>query len=107
MIKEGVNALDRLLNELSSGEAHACLWTESAENVSPVLVFEQAEAIADHLIEWAERDPGSWFRIAIEQHDGRYALALLPDLTRSRDRFEQTRRRTGLPAPDDVEYCYV
>jgi hypothetical protein len=46
-----------------------------------VLVLEQAEAIAEHLVEWAEGDPGSWFRIAMGQHRGRYALALLPDLT--------------------------
>jgi hypothetical protein len=34
-------------------------------------------------------------------------MALVPDLTRSRDRFEQARRLAGLPAPDNVEYCYV
>jgi hypothetical protein len=107
MIEDGMTALDHLLSQLPSGEADACLWTESAGHVNSVLVLEQAEAIADHLTEWAEGDPGSWFRVAIGQHQGRYALALLPDLTRSRDRFEQALRLAGLPAPDGVEYCYV
>ena len=107
LVEEGMTALDHMLSQLPSGEAHACLWTESAGHVSPVLVLEQAEAIADHLIEWAEGDPGSWFRLAIGQHRGRYALALLPDLTRSRERFELARRLAGLPAPDDAEYCHV
>jgi hypothetical protein len=102
MIVEGTTALAHLLDQLPSGEAHACLWTDSTGHVSPVLVLEQAKAIVYHLTEWAEGDPGSWFRLAIGHHRGRYALALLPGLTRSRDRFEQARRLAGLPAPDGV-----
>ena len=102
-----MTALDHMLNQLPSGEAHACLWTESAGHVRPVLVLEQAAVIADHLVEWAEGDPGAWFRLAIGQHRGRYALALLPDLIRSRERFTLARRLAGLPVPGDVEYCYV
>jgi hypothetical protein len=101
------SALEHLLSKLPSGEAHACLWTESAGRFSPVLVMEQAEAIAQHLVEWAEGDPALWFRLAIGQHRGRYAVALLPDLSRSRNRFELARRVAGLPIPDDVEYCHV
>jgi hypothetical protein len=107
MLEEGMSALERLLSHLPSGEAHACLWTESAGHVSPVLVLDQAEAIAEHLIEWAEGDPGSWFRLAIGEHQGLYALALLPNLARSCERFKLARRLAGLPAPDGVEYCHV
>ncbi len=74
---------------------------------SPVFVLEQAAAITEHLVEWSEGDRGSWFRLALGQYRGRYALALLPDLTRSRERFTLARRLAGLPAPDDVEYYHV
>lgn len=107
MIEDGTAVPDDMLAQLPSGEAQACLWTESAGNVSPVLVLEQAEAITDHLIEWTEGDPGSWFRLAIGEHYGRYGLALLPDLARSSERFKLARRLAGLPAPEAVEYCHV
>jgi hypothetical protein len=48
VVEEGMTALDHLLDQLPSGEAHACLWPESAGHVSPVLVLEQAKVIADH-----------------------------------------------------------
>jgi hypothetical protein len=72
-----------------------------------VLVLEQAETIAEHLIEWAEGDPSSWFRLAIGQHRGCYARALLPDLTRSRERLELARRLAGFPMPDETDYCHI
>src|SRR5262249_31714028 len=63
--------------------AHACLWLESAGQPRPVLVLDQAKAIADHLTEWAEGDPASWFRLVIAEHGGRYAIPILPRLHRS------------------------
>ena len=55
----------------------------------------------------AEGDPGSWFRLALGQHRGRYALPLRPDLNRSRERFTLARRLAELPTPDNVGYCHI
>jgi hypothetical protein len=96
LIEEDVSgSLERLLTHLPSGTAQACLWLESAGKPRPVLVLDRAKMIADHLVEWAEGDPSSWFRLAICEHGGRYALVLFPNLRRSLDRFKLARQLTG------------
>src|SRR5262249_11614411 len=88
--------------------AHACLWLESAGQPRPVLVLDQAKAIADHPTEWAEGDPASRFRLGIAEHGGRDALALLPNLDPSLTRFQLARRLAGHPpGPRADEVLYV
>jgi hypothetical protein len=79
--------LEETLAKCHSGQAHACLWAMFDGVPTPVLVYEGAHEIADHLVEWAEGKPDEWFRIHFRERDGRYAIAIQPDLDRSIWRF--------------------
>jgi hypothetical protein len=54
---------------------------------TPILVYDRAHEIAEHLVEWTEGDPGEWFRVHFHERDGRYAIAIQPDLDKSIRRF--------------------
>jgi hypothetical protein len=86
--KGDARALAALLDQAPSGRAAACLWMLDGQgSPMPVLALEQAQAIAGHLIEWADNEPAKWFRVYLKERDGRYALALFPELQRSLERF--------------------
>src|SRR5262245_48699565 len=71
-----------------SGLADACLWMADNGGVFPVFVLPQADAIADHLLAWAEDRPGDWFALCYAERNSRYVAALVPNLVRSVERFE-------------------
>src|SRR4051794_37432946 len=77
---------DRLRQEeerCPSGQALACLWLDHQGQPSPVLVLEQGQDIASHLVRWAEGDPSGWFKLHV-LGVGRYcAVALAPVLERA------------------------
>jgi hypothetical protein len=53
-----------------------------------VFVMPQAQAVADHLLAWAEGRPADWFMLCFAQRQGRYVAALFPNLPGSVERFE-------------------
>jgi hypothetical protein len=71
-----------------SGQADACLWMAEGGGVFPVFVLPQAQAVADHLLAWAENRPGDWFMLCFAQRQGRYVAVLFPNLPGSVERFE-------------------
>ena len=81
----------RLMGEADrcpSGLADACLWVADNGGVFPVFVMPQAHAIADHLVAWAENQPGKWFALCFAARQDRYVVTLFPRLAWSVERFE-------------------
>jgi hypothetical protein len=91
LLSVGDEEFTRLMAEADrcpSGQADACLWMAEGGGVFPVFVLPQANAIADHLLAWAEDRPGDWFILSFAQRQGRYVAVLFPNLVRSVERFE-------------------
>lgn len=84
----GMAEIAAVLDGLPDGFAKAVLWLLDQESNSacPVLLMGRGREIAGHLIEWAEGDAPSWFRLHIAEARGRYGLALLPDPMKSVER---------------------
>jgi hypothetical protein len=91
VLSVGDEEFNRLMAEadsLPSGLADACLWMADNGGVFPVFVLPQAHAIADHVLAWAENQPGDWFALCFAERRGRYVATLFPNLVGSVDRFE-------------------
>jgi hypothetical protein len=91
VLSVGDEEFTRLMAEADrcpSGLAPACLWMAEDGGVFPVFVLPQAQAIADHLVAWAEIRPGDSFMLCFAQRRGRYVAALFPNLPGSVERFE-------------------
>ena len=106
--EDGLKALDEVLSRLPDGDAIACLWVGTDGGPRPVFVFEDADAVHDHLIVWSEDDPAGWFNLTLLQKDGKYLIGLAPDVKRSIDRFRIARQlKTGLPVPEDAKFSIL
>lgn len=91
VLSVGDEEFNRLMTEadrLPSGLADACLWMADNGGVFPVFVLPQAHAIAEHLLAWAENQPGDWFALCFAERRGRYVATLFPNLVGSVERFE-------------------
>ena len=77
------------IDELPSGRAIACAWVLNEDgNAEPVLIFEDAQAIAEHLHEWAESKPESWFKLHWTRSGDDYMMALIPDIGKTMERIK-------------------
>jgi hypothetical protein len=85
-----------------SGQAQACVWLDHQGHPTPVLVLEQGQQIAAHLLAWSEGYPSEWFKLHVVGVGQRYALALVPDLEQvvERWRLAYLEAHGELPAPD-------
>jgi len=84
--------LEPLLKTVNGrGHTQACLWLIDDDGKPiPALAIEQAEKIADHLKGWTEGD-NSWFTYHIAEFDNGYGMTLMPDITRSINRYKTAR----------------
>ncbi len=74
--------------DTSAGHVDAIVWAvDDAGRFSPIFAMAGAEEIFEHLVEWSEGSPATWFRLLYDEHDDEYAMALVPDVQRSLDRF--------------------
>jgi len=89
--------------------AKACVWLHDDEfGPVPVMLFEGARDIADHLKAWAEEKPEDWFKLVLAEHGDLYGLALMPNLDKGVERFRMAYQlRNGLPLPKDVKYQFL
>lgn len=69
-------------------DAIACIWVSKDGVVSPVLVYNDAPKIVDHLLEWSKNKPTDWFKILIFVKNNQYALLLLPLTHKAADEFK-------------------
>lgn len=91
------------VNSLPDGCAEGCVWVLDKDGSPyPVLIMPSAKEIADHLVMWAEGSPSEWFDLHIRVRGEKYALALVPKIYKSVERFEIAYQlRNGFPIPED------
>jgi hypothetical protein len=89
--------------------AQACVWvSDDNGHVMPVLVYDEADKLSEHLIEWSENDPSLWFDLYMFSKDGKYALVLMPKLEKSVERWKiRFQLEFGYPPPDNIEFDIV
>lgn len=101
-------AVQDLLDSHPDGSCHGCIWQLVDDVPSPVLIIDRAEEIRAHLVEWAEGDPPSWFELEVKDFGTHYALALVPNLRRSRDRhLANMALASGAAVPAPTDYSMV
>ncbi len=84
-----------------AGHVEAVLWTLEADGeFVPILALTRGDEIFEHLVEWSEGSPASWFHVEFDEDGDRYALAIVPDAERSIERFMLARALvTGTETP--------
>ena len=104
--KDDVEALFGSLPEVD--EVKGCLWALDDEDdykPYPVFVLDRAKEIHDHLQRWSDGDIEGWFSLAVQERNDRYAIALMPDVRRSIERFREARRLLyGEEIPEDADF---
>lgn len=105
---EAASGLAEMVDSLPSGAALACLWFIRDGRPVPVLVFEDMRAVVDHLEWWAEGKPAEWLELKIVRRGGKYAVALIPRVKRSIERWGVAYQlRTGFPPPETTKYNVI
>lgn len=75
--------------DTEAGHVEAIIWAlDESDTPWPLLVLERAAEVFDHLVDWSEGSPTSWFKVAWFAAGGEYALALLPRVERSVERYK-------------------
>jgi hypothetical protein len=76
-----------------AGHVEAVVWAGDDDGSPwPILVLDRADEVFEHLVEWAEGSPAARFKVAWTTHGNNYALALMPRIDRSVDRYKIARR---------------
>lgn len=104
---EDPEKLKAIIKETEVIETYAkgVVWT--LEGGIPVanMMYPMAYPIAKHLKEWAEGKPEEWFTLAHIKEDGRYAMALMPDVQKSVERTKLNYQMIhGWPMPKDSKF---
>lgn len=75
------------LLDADAGHVDAVVWAvDDAGRLSPIFAMACADEVFEHLVEWSEGSPATWFRLLYDENDDEYAMALVPDVQRSLDR---------------------
>ena len=78
----------------TEGWAKACLWVmDKDDNPQPILLFERAKELADHLIAWSEGKPAERFTVHFydfgeKGEPGTYCVMLIPRQDKSIERWK-------------------
>lgn len=85
--------------------AAACLWCKDKnDQIFPCLLMDHAKELYDEMHVWSEGKLAEWFTIDFVEKDGCYAVAVMPNLQHSVDRFRTNWMRTkGEVLPKDVK----
>jgi len=96
-----IRGVQAVLDSLPEGAASGCIWALEDGVPSAIFIFDRADEIRDHLVEWSEGDPGKWFDVEVAELADRYGISLMPDLRKSVDRhFAARALRDGAFTPD-------
>jgi hypothetical protein len=71
--------------------ADGCLWVLEDGSPVPVLLFEDAKEIYDHMVEWSEKEPEKWFKLHLAEDQGWYGFGVFPNPEMSVARYKLTR----------------
>jgi hypothetical protein len=86
-------------DEYPTGRAGGLFWLADGEGVHPVFVLDRADEIAAHLMAWSRHEPATWFVLCFAERGEGFAVALVPHLVRSIERFEAVHQEgTGRPS---------
>lgn len=89
----------------TNNEAIGCIWYVNDGEFFPVIVLENADEIASHLIEWSDNQPEKWFKVHYAKDKFKYAMALSPNVDESINRFKINHQlRTGYPVPKKTKF---
>ncbi len=96
-------------SESNAGHVEAVVWARDDSGTPwPVLVLERAAEVFEHLVEWSEGSPATWFKLAWTVNEDEYALALLPRVDKSVERYKLARRlASGKDVPSDATFQVV
>ena len=98
------------LLDTDAGHVDAIAWAAGDDGeLSPVLAMDRANDVFDHLVEWSEGAPATWFKLVVDESDDEYAMALVPDAQRSLDRFLlawSLLAGTDVPSADEVRVLF-
>lgn len=109
MAPQGAAKLLESVSDADTGHVEAIVWAQDDSEVPwPVLVLERADEVFEHLVEWSEGSPATWFKLAWLAGDGEYALALFPRVDKSVERYKLAHRLgTGQEIPADARFQVV
>ena len=104
-----VDNLTKRIENTYDGAAKGCLWSKTEKGtLVPILVYEHAQEIFEHLQFWSENKPEEWFVCSIAQHQEAYGLALIPNFRKGVERFKVNYQLVhGYPVPSDTVYNFV
>jgi hypothetical protein len=85
--------------------AKGVIWTLEDGIAVASMLYPMGTPIANHLKEWAEGDQERWFTLAHLKDEGRYAMALMPDVEKSVRRTKFNYQMVhGWPMPDKTNF---
>ena len=106
-IERAADALESILNT-DAGHVQAVVWAQDDSGAPwPILVLEHAAEVFEHLVEWADGSPSTWFKLAWNAVSDEYALALVPKVEKSVERYRIARRLLGEDVPSDARFQIV
>ena len=99
--KDSISNLDNILKDSPSGAADGCLWMSDEGSPYPVFIMERGLDLVEHMKVWSEGELENWFKLSFLEKDGKYAIALSPNLNKSMERWKITfQLKTGFPPPE-------
>lgn len=102
------NSITKHIDSLPSGVARGCLWVNEDKRVAPVLLYEEAREIYEHLVIWSEKKPDDWFEYILVERGERYALAVFPRINKSIERWRiNYHLYTGFPVHPKAEFSLL
>ena len=103
--------ISNTMETLPSGQAMACIWAQrdrDVAKVSPILLYDHAFDLLDHLTAWSEGKPIDWFNLYLMEKDGKYSFALIPNLDKSSERYNISfQLQHGYPLPKDAKLNFL
>jgi hypothetical protein len=101
-----MRAFSNMINALPDGRAEAILWGVSPEGDPwPIFVLDEAEQIFNHIVDWSEGSPTSWFNFHILSREKDYAIALIPKVEKSVERYKLAwELKNGEPIAQGMDY---
>jgi hypothetical protein len=102
------NEVQKAVDNSPDGCAMTCAWVRYNGSAAPVLVYDDAKQIIDHLMKWSENVPSEWFRVSILEKGGVYAIALTPNIEKSIERWKYAfQLQYGYPPEKDIDFSII
>ena len=108
---DDVLGIFKSLEDMPNATALACVWAmrdrqpDGSFTPAAVFLYEQADALRDHLVAWDESKPSEWFNLHLKSKNGKYVIAMIPNFEKSIERYRMHYQlRTGYPMMKDTKF---